>query len=131
MTQANDSSPKAPISAPISIDTATASEDVKPKKFSTSTPANPAQESPSLPILQERTRAYLARFLIYSLVGTVAAVFITIGVDKYYYYSASDAAKEKIKDQTGAKDLITLVLTTQSTLVAAAIGFYFGTRDTK
>lgn len=129
MTQANTNTNDSSQNAPISIDNA--SDDVKPKEFSISTLANPAQESPTLPVLQERTRAYLARFLIYSLVVTVAAVFITIGVDKYYYYSATDAAKEKIKDQTGAKDLITLVLTTQSTLVAAALGFYFGTRDSR
>ena len=125
MTQANsdDSTQKAPISIDV------ASEDVAPKKFLAATLANPAQEGASLPILQERTRAHLARFLIYSFVGTVFAVFLVIGIDKYFYYSASD--KANFKEQTGAKDLINLVLTTQSTLVAAAIGFYFGTRDAK
>ena len=61
----------------------------------------------------------------------VVIVFIIIGVDKYYYYSASEAVKEKVKDQTGAKDLITLVLTIQSTLVAPAMYFYFGKRKSK
>jgi hypothetical protein len=119
MTEPNDSAR--------SLDSA--SEDVKPKKFLPSTSANLAEESPPLPILQERTRSHLAKFLIYSFVGTVVAVFITIGIDKYFYYTASD--KKDFKDQTGTKDLINLVLTTQSTLVAAAIGFYFGTRDTR
>lgn len=125
MTQANNNEPSQ--NEPISIDTA--SKDVKPREFSTSALANPAKELPSLPILQETTRSHLAKFLIYSFVGTVFAVFLTIGIDKYFYYSATD--KANFKEQTGAKDLINLVLTTQSTLVAAAIGFYFGTRDTK
>lgn len=99
MTQANnnDSSQNAPISIDI------ASEDVKPREFSISTLANPAKELPSLPILQETTRAHLAKFLVYSFVGTVLAVFITIGIDKFFYYTASN--KNDFKDQTGTKVL--------------------------
>lgn len=122
MTQENNNNP--PENAP-SIDSA--SYNVKPKDFLTS--ANPVQEGESLYVLREKTRSKLAEFLIYSFIGTIAAIFVIIIVDKTFYYLASD--KEKFKEQPGTKDLITLVLTTQSTLVAAAIGFYFGARDTK
>jgi hypothetical protein len=88
-------------------------------------------EGKPLPVMQEETRSDLAKFLIYGFAATIAGVFAIILIDKISYYSAKDEMKEKIKDQTGTKDLITLVLTTQSTLVGAAIGFYFGTRDTK
>jgi len=122
MTQESNNNP--PENAP-SIDSA--SYNVKPKDFLTS--ANPVQEGESLYVLREKTRSKLAEFLIYSFMGTVAAIFVIIIIDKTFYYTASD--KEKFKEQPGTKDLITLVLTTQSTLVAAAIGFYFGARDTK
>ena len=110
---------------PISIDSA--SNQVQPKDFLTS--ANPVKEGESLYVLREKTRSKLAEFLIYSFTGTVAAIFAIIIIDKTFYYLASD--KEKFKEQPGIKDLITLVLTTQSTLVAAALGFYFGARDSR
>jgi hypothetical protein len=119
MTETNDSAP--------SVDSV--SKDVEPKQFLTSTSANLAEERPPLPILQERTRSHLAKLLVYSFIVTVIAIFINIGIDKIFYYTAPD--KANFKEQTGGKDLINLVLTTQSTLVAAAIGFYFGTRDNK
>lgn len=85
-----------------------------------------------IPVRQEITRSELAKWLVMSFVGTVAGVFVLILFDKVYYISASDSAKDKMKDQqTGTKDLISLVLTAQSSLVGAAIGFYFGTRETK
>ncbi len=85
----------------------------------------------NLPVLQEQTRSYLAKFLVGGFVLTMVGIFAVIFVDKFFYYSASDTTKEKIKDQTGTKDLLSLVLTAQSSLVGAAIGFYFGTRDNK
>jgi hypothetical protein len=87
------------------------------------------KELEPLSYVQEKTRSQLAKRLVHGFIGTVVGIFLIIVIDKFFYYTSSD--KDKFKEQTGAKDLITLVLTTQSTLVAAAIGFYFGTRDTK
>ncbi len=94
-----------------------------------STEALERYESAFLSYRRSGTR--LLQSLIYSLIGTIVGVFIIIGIDKYYYYSASDSMKQNFKEQTGTNDLITLVLTTQSTLVAGAIGFYFVKRDAK
>ena len=88
-----------------------------------------AQEREPLTYVQERTRANLAKGLVYGFIGSVGIIFLIIVIDKFFYYTSPD--KDKFKEQPSTKDLITLVLTTQSTLVAAAIGFYFGTRDTK
>ncbi len=82
-----------------------------------------------LSYVQEKTRSQLAKRLVHGFIGSIVGIFLIIAIDKFFYDTSSD--KDKFKEQTGAKDLITLVLTTQSTLVAAAIGFYFGTRDTK
>ena len=113
-----------------------ASENLPPKEFSTSVLATAKpllleNKGKPLPVMQEETRAKLAKYLIYGWAATIIAVFVIILGDKYIYYSTPNLERANIKDQTGAKDLITLVLTTQSTLVGAAIGFYFGTRDTK
>ena len=84
-----------------------------------------------LPLIQEETRSKLAKWLVAGFVATMAGIFLIILIDKIYYYSASDVTKEKIKDQTGTKDLVSLILTAQSSLVGAAIGFYFGIRENK
>jgi len=85
-----------------------------------------------IPTRQEITRSELAKWLVISFVSTMAGIFALILFDKTYYIFASDSAKDKLKDQqTGTKDLISLVLTAQSSLVGAAIGFYFGTRETR
>lgn len=69
---------------------------------------------------QEETRSYLAFALagIFALAGvfaiTLIAVFIFIGLNKI----TSDDSKE----------LIVLMLTTQSTIVGTALGFYFANK---
>jgi len=86
---------------------------------------------PDETVIRERARFRLVTLLIHGWVVTIIAVFIIIVIDKYIYYSTPNSEKINIKEQSGTKDLITLVLTTQSTLVGAALGFYFGSRDTK
>ena len=85
----------------------------------------------NLPLIQEDTRSDLAKWLVRGFVVTMSGIFLIILIDKFFYYSASDTTKEKIKDQTGTKDLVSLILTAQSSLVGAAIGFYFGIRENK
>lgn len=87
------------------------------------------QEMSSLPILKESTFAFIARFLAFSLTSTIMLVLLLIGMDKYYYYSASD--KATFKEQTGNKDIITFILATQTALVGFTLVFYFKKRDSK
>jgi len=105
--------------------------DTKGNKPQSSLPQEKLFKLENLPLIQEQTRSELAKWLVRGFVITMGGIFVIILVDKLFYYSASDATKEKIKDQTGTKDLVSLILTAQSSLVGAAIGFYFGVRDNK
>jgi hypothetical protein len=68
---------------------------------------------PDIPFLQEQTRTWLAITLIVGLEITFGA----IGVFIYF-----------TEDQGIKRELITLVLTSEVTLVSSALGFYFGSK---
>jgi hypothetical protein len=105
--------------------------DAKGKDKKNSLPKEKLLKLKNLPLIQEDTRSDLAKWLVRGFVATIVGIFLIILIDKIFYYSASDTTKEKIKDQTGTKDLVSLILTAQSSLVGAAIGFYFGIRENK
>ncbi len=67
-----------------------------------------------IPVLQERTRTWLAITLVVGLEVTFAAIGIFI------YFAQDDSIK---------RELITLVLTSEVTLVSSALGFYFGSKE--
>ncbi|WP_286396712.1 hypothetical protein [Pseudanabaena mucicola] len=116
--------------APVDIDKLDL-PDTKSKSQIPSLPTDKLLTLENLPLIQEETRARLAKWLVRGFVATIVGIFLIILIDKIFYYSASDTTKEKIKDQTGTKDLVSLILTAQSSLVGAAIGFYFGLRENK
>jgi len=64
--------------------------------------------------LQEQTRTWLAITLVVGLEVTFAAIGIFI------YFAQDDSIK---------RELITLVLTSEVTLVSSALGFYFGSKE--
>jgi hypothetical protein len=74
--------------------------------------------------IRSQLRSQLAKVILYVWVATIILCFVDIGFDKYIYSTHNTV---KVIN----KDLITLILSAQSSLVGAVIGFYFGTRDTK
>ncbi len=79
---------------------------------------------------QEQTRAKLAKFLTYTLAGTIVASFTVIVALTIMSGFLVDEKKTSSFDKTSAlaKDLIVTILTSQIGLVGTAIGFYFGSR---
>jgi len=79
---------------------------------------------------QEQTRAKLAKFLTYTLAGTIVASFVVIVALTIMSGFLVDEKKTSSFDKTSAlaKDLIVTILTSQIGLVGTAIGFYFGSR---
>jgi hypothetical protein len=67
-----------------------------------------------IPILKERTRTWLAITLVVGLEVTFAAIGVFI------YFTQDDSIK---------RELTTLVLTSEVTLVSSALGFYFGSQE--
>lgn len=73
-----------------------------------------------IPYKQEETRAWLARRLVHIVSWTIAGTFVLIVMDKIIV-----AFGNNIDNQT-SRELITLIWTSQATLVGSALGFYFG-----
>ncbi|MCC5602821.1 hypothetical protein [Nostoc favosum] len=73
-----------------------------------------------IPIKQEETRTKLALYLVYTLIGTLFLSFVLTGV------AAFSPDKE---DRNYFKDLITLVITSQTGLIGTVLGFYFGAKN--
>jgi hypothetical protein len=70
---------------------------------------------------QEQTRGRLAQWLIATL---AASYFISLLMIAFVLFGFG-----KQEQQTFAKDVITIVLSTQAGLVGSALGFYFGRGD--
>lgn len=69
---------------------------------------------------QEKTRAWLARGLFLLLAITYIGC-----VSSFLYYTFKSENKD---DETAIKDFMTLVISSQTTLVGTALGFYFGAK---
>jgi len=84
---------------------------------------------------QEQTRAKLAKFLTYTLAGTIVSSFVVIValtiMSGFMSGFLVDEKKTSSFDKTSAlaKDLIVTILTSQIGLVGTAIGFYFGSKS--
>jgi hypothetical protein len=86
----------------------------------------PKQGNPTL----DKTRDELARFLTYTLAGTIVASFVVVVSLTIMSGFFVDEKKTSSFDKTSAlaKDLIVTILTSQIGLVGTAIGFYFGSK---
>ncbi|MFW9257696.1 hypothetical protein [Nostoc sp. CALU 546] len=73
-----------------------------------------------IPVKQEETRTKLALYLVYTLIGTLFLSFVLTGI------AAFTPDKE---DRNYFKDLITLVITSQTGLIGTVLGFYFGAKN--
>lgn len=82
--------------------------------------------SNDLPRIRENTRSGLANKLLYSLIGSyISSFIILIAVITY----PVDNQEEKSEIYTYSKDIMTLLISTQTGLVGTALGFYFGSRN--
>lgn len=120
-----------PSPAPLSLDNLLQSNPSRlDRKFSTESerslvPQSPPSENPlknnpaplDLQRTRERTRQQLASLLLGTYASTNLAVLIVAGIG--YFYTPKN-------DQT--YNLLTLLITSQTTLVGTALGFYFGDR---
>jgi hypothetical protein len=77
--------------------------------------------------IEDKTRTRLSMLLVSGLIGTIFFIFVIVIMDKVAFWGNKDAKEQS----QSAKELITLVLTTQTTLIGTALGFYFGSRTTK
>lgn len=62
---------------------------------------------------QEETRSLLAKWLLGMLCTTLLASFLVMSL-------------KSLKDEPDLKNMLTLIITSQGTLVGTALGFYFG-----
>jgi hypothetical protein len=62
---------------------------------------------------QEETRSLLAKWLLGMLCTTLLASFLVM-------------SSKSLKDEPDLKNMLTLIITSQGTLVGTALGFYFG-----
>ncbi len=76
----------------------------------------------------EKTRSKLANRLLYLLIGTYIACFVTLGLAVFIPVKDNEDKSERY---TYTKDIVTLLITTQTGLVGTALGFYFGSRNNK
>lgn len=79
-------------------------------------------EKKSISEQQESTRSTLAIWLVIALFFTYLVSFLLFFIVIWFPPEKEEDAFTKIKD------VITLLITTQTGLVGSALGFYFGTR---
>ena len=76
------------------------------------------REKVDIPALREGTRAVLAKRLLWILSGTL------VGVIAYIVWSSYTDNEEDFH-----REIITVIWTSQVTLVSGALGFYFGSQE--
>ena len=79
---------------------------------------------------QEQTRSQLAGFLVKIFAGTIIGSFVLFSTLVLLTMNI-DEKKAGNLDKTSilVKDLITLIVTSQTGLIGSALGFYFGSRN--
>ena len=79
---------------------------------------------------QEQTRSQLANFLVKIFAGTIIGSFVLFSTLVLFSINI-DEKKAGNLDKTSilVKDLITLIITSQTGLIGSALGFYFGSRN--
>ena len=79
---------------------------------------------------QEQTRSQLASFLVNIFAGTIIGSFVLFSTLVLLTMNI-DEKKAGNLDKTSIliKDLITLIITSQTGLIGSALGFYFGSRN--
>ena len=79
---------------------------------------------------QEQTRSQLANFLVKIFAGTIIGSFVLFSTLVLFSINI-DEKKAGNLDKTSilVKDLITLIITSQTGLIGYALGFYFGSRN--
>ncbi len=104
---------------------------LSPTQSKISTESLTPEQGDDLQKSQEQTRAKLAKFLTYTLAGTIIASFAVIVALTIMSGFFVEEKKTSSFDKTSAlaKDLIVTILTSQIGLVGTAIGFYFGSKS--
>lgn len=104
-------------------------EDVEPSEFESSiTNQQKRSLADELDSKREDTRSKLATILITILVGTYIFSFLVMLI---VIIVPVDQNEEKEQRYTYSKDVISLLITTQTGLIGAVLGFYFGSNRNK
>ena len=98
--------------------------DEQPSEIEFRLDEQPFDEQPSeiedrLKEQREDTRDWLAKGLLCSLIGSYITSLIIIGVPQL----------RPQDEEQSIKDYLTLIITSQTTLVGTALGFYFGSKS--
>jgi heme/copper-type cytochrome/quinol oxidase subunit 2 len=73
---------------------------------------------------REITRSILSCVLVLGVLGTILGTFIYI-----FRSTARESDKEQVQATSSNKELITVMWTSQITLLGSALGFYFGSKS--
>lgn len=77
----------------------------------------------TIPQKQEQTRSWLAKALVTTLMGTIVLTFTFVGTEMLLKVSGKDVETQDFRE------ILTLVLTSETALVGTALGFYFGSQN--
>ncbi len=72
---------------------------------------------------QEKTRTWLAKTLVKTLMGTILLIFIVIGAEMSLEVSEEDVEKKDLRE------IIVLIWTSETALIGATLKFYFGNKN--
>ncbi len=72
---------------------------------------------------REQTRGWLAKMLVGTLILTIVLTFIFVGTEVVLEVSGKDV------DNQDLRELLTLILQLETTLIGTVLGFYFGSKN--